>query len=258
MRIGILGAGGLVGSGLVKHLSKKNELVSITRNNYSRNKNISFDLLINANGNSKRYWALHNIYQDFVASTDSVYRSLFDFDFKKYIYISSVDVYPHPHEPKTTLESGHIDIYSQNTYGFHKYISEQLVRKHTNNWVILRLSSVLGAKLKKGPLYDAMRGKKVFVTTDSKIQYVSTESIANIIDIVHRKYNKKIFNVGGKGVFSFKNISRYVDSPLNISPDAGKQIYCMDVKKISKVYLGLKSSNFYVRKYFKSIGQHVD
>ena len=87
-RIAILGGSGMLGADLVKYLSKAKEVVSITRENYEdiKNSGAEYDVLINANGNSKRFWANQNPVEDFDKSTRSVYLSLFDFKAKLYIY----------------------------------------------------------------------------------------------------------------------------------------------------------------------------
>ncbi len=91
--IGILGANGNLGSDLARFLGDKFNVSSITKENYNDTRGKVFDVLVNANGNSRRFWANQNVLGDFSASTVSVYNSLFDFGFKKYIYISSSDVY---------------------------------------------------------------------------------------------------------------------------------------------------------------------
>src|SRR3989344_2560445 len=187
MKIGILGGNGLVGSDLTKYFSSQHQVTPIARESYSRNKKEKFDIFVNANGNSKRFWALKNIFPDFEASTISVYKSIFDFQFKKYIYISSVDVYPNPSSPNTTKETSKINISKQNSYGFHKYLSEQIVKKHLSDWIILRPSSILGINLKKGPLLDALNNNLLYITPDSKLQYISTCALFEILQVLYTK-----------------------------------------------------------------------
>ena len=65
--IGILGGTGMLGSDLVTILKKYFKVVPITKLNYSKCVGKSFDILINANGNSRRYWANQNPVEDFSA-----------------------------------------------------------------------------------------------------------------------------------------------------------------------------------------------
>ena len=87
MLIAVLGGRGMLGSDLVKFLGEFYKVIAIDKENYSQYLGKSFDVLINANGNSRKFWADQNLFLDFEASTISVYKSLFDFKFKKYIYI---------------------------------------------------------------------------------------------------------------------------------------------------------------------------
>ena len=93
MKIIILGAEGFLGSALFNHLKVSYDVLGIDISNYKTNFGKESDIIINADGNSKRYWANENIIEDFIASTLSVYKTFFDFKAKYYIYISSVDVY---------------------------------------------------------------------------------------------------------------------------------------------------------------------
>lgn len=250
MKLAVLGAKGLLGSDLVNYLSEIFDITPITRQNYDSKKGKKFDLFINANGNSKRYWALQNVYQDFESSTQSVYKTLFDFKFEKYIYISSVDVYPDPSGVNTTLESDRIDITKQNVYGFHKYLSEQIVRKNIAKWLILRPSSILGNKLNKGPIYDVLNRKPLFITLDSRLQYITTKAISDLIVNLHAlKVTNEIFNVGGIGTYDFADIQSLTNNKVSVSREAKKQQYEMDINKVKKIYPSLLTSEDYLKRF---------
>jgi nucleoside-diphosphate-sugar epimerase len=252
MKTAVLGGIGLLGSDLVRFLPPKLNVTPITRKNYSKYKNQKFDFFINANGNSKRFWALRNIYQDFEASTISVYKTIFDFNFKKYIYISSVDVYPSPSKPSRAVEDSVINTSKQNAYGFHKYISELIVKKHISDWIILRPSSILGTNLKKGPLYDILNSNPIFVNLNSKIQFITAKAIAEIIEtLLDKSVTGEIYNVGGVGAFEFSKIQKYYTQRVRVSNEARKQAYNMDVSKLKQLYPRLKTSEEYLKQFIK-------
>lgn len=251
-KLAVLGGNGLLGSDLVKLFSSNFEVTSITRNTYEQNKGQEFDLFINANGNSKRFWALQNVYQDFEASTVSVYKTMFDFQFKKYVYISSVDVYPDPSKSEKTHEDKGIEIEKQNMYGFHKYLSEQTVRKHVADWIILRCSTILGTNLKKGPVFDILNNNPIFVTLDTKLQFVTARAIAEGIEaLLDNSVTREVFNVGGMGTFAFTKIREYFDKEIQVSPEARTQTYEMNVEKLKGFYQGLKTSEEYLQDFVK-------
>ncbi|OGM19948.1 hypothetical protein A2714_02870 [Candidatus Woesebacteria bacterium RIFCSPHIGHO2_01_FULL_38_9] len=250
MKIAVLGGNGLLGSDLVRYMSSKFSVTSITRANYDRHKNKRFDIFINANGNSRRYWALQNVYKDFEASTVSVYKTLDNFNFKKYIYISSVDVYPDTSSPLKTSEKLEIDITKQNSYGFHKFLSEQLVRKFVSDWLIFRPSNILGSKLGKGPIFDALNKIPLYISEDSKLQFITTRAISEIIKtLIAKSVSKEIFNLGGIGTLDFRKTKKFFKEEIKVSPEAKKQVYEMNVEKLKMVYLQLKTSEEYLQEF---------
>lgn len=252
--IAILGANGLLGADLVTNLQSKYIITPITKQNYSEHKGKLFDVFVNANGNSKRFLALQNVIEDFEASTNSVYKTIFDFNFKKYVYISSVDVYPDPSSPKRTQEDLEIKIIDQNSYGFHKYLSEQIIKKHVSDWLILRPSTILGSNLKKGPIYDILENRHLFVTLDSKLQLITSNAIAKIIEILIKKSIKnEIVNVGGVGALSFSKLYKFFDKKILVSPKAKLQIYEMSIKKLQRLFPTLTTSEEYLREFLLTI-----
>jgi dTDP-4-dehydrorhamnose reductase len=248
--IAILGANGLLGADLVTNLQMNYVVTPITKQNYDEHKGKSFDVFINANGNSKRFWAIQNVLEDFEVSTNSVYKTMFDFKFKKYIYISSVDVYPDPSSPKRTQEDPEIKVIDQNPYGFHKYLSEQIVKKNVSDWLILRPSIILGSNLKKGPIYDITNDKPLFVTISSKLQVITTDAIAKVIETLLKKSVKnEIINVGGVGALSFSKLHKFFNKKILVSPEAKPQVYEMNIKKLQRLCPILMTSEEYLREF---------
>lgn len=245
--LAILGANGLLGSDLIKYLADEFDVTLITRNNYQNQKGKHFDIFINANGNSRRFWALKNIYQDFEASTVSVYRTIFDFKFLRYIYISSSDVYINHGDDKATLEDSLIDVDCVNVYGFHKYLSEQIIRNTSTDYLILRCSMLLGTNPKKGPFLDIIKGQPLFIRSDSKLQVITTFAVSEIIKILLSSGIKnQIINIGGEGTINFVNIGEHFKFPIRWSKDALKQHYEMNVSKLKSWYK-LKVSEDYLK-----------
>ena len=161
----------MLGSDLSRLLGAHYEVSAIDRDNYGEYRGKRFDVLVNANGNSRRFWANENPLADFEASTVSVMKSLSDFKFGKYIYISSPDVYANPGSPATTREDAPGDMRALSPYGFHKRLSEELVQHYAKDFLILRPSAILGTQLAKGMVHDVLQGNELFVTLDSKLQF---------------------------------------------------------------------------------------
>lgn len=256
-RIAIIGSSGMVGSDLAQHLSPQFDVTGITRENYHHFKGRTFDVLINANGNSKRFWANEHVLEDFALSTISVYTTLFDFFYKLYVYISSSDVYENHWNPRFTNETRKIHPENLSPYGFHKYLSELIVRNHTKDYVILRSSMILGKNLAKGPIYDILQNKRLFISPASKLQMITTEEFANVVYfLIRRHITREVFNVGGKGTVSFKAIHRYIRKPITFPQDGERQIYEMSVAKLHRIY-PFKTSEEYLRDFLQHMNKRL-
>ena len=229
MKIGIIGANGFLGSVLYSILSKEyTDVVGVNRQNYNSCVG-NYDVIINVNGNSKKYWANNNPLKDFDASTVSVYKSMFDFPCNLYIFISSADVY------------------RKSAYGFNKLLAEAIVREYQENFIVLRCSAIVGKGLKKGIIYDVMNGSDLFVTKDSCIQFISANDISAIIKrLLNSGVKNTAIDVGGCGTTSMSYIESLLNSELVFSPQATCQHYEMNVNKLKKIF-SLKTSNYYVK-----------
>lgn len=242
----------MLGSDLVRYFRDYFQITAINKENYDVHIGKSFDVLINANGNSKRFWANKNPQDDFLASTVSVYQSIFDFPCDTYIYISSPDVYEHHTSPDYTKESQEIDPKNLQPYGFNKYLAELIIKKHKKKFLILRSSMMLGLGLKKGPFYDIVHGNPLFITSETRLQLITTHALAEIIKILLDKHVLNVMlNVGGIGTFAFVKINEYFKKNIHVSPDAERQIYEMSVEKIKHLYPPLKTSEEYLRDFLK-------
>jgi len=255
--IGVLGGKGMLGSDLVEFLSTRFDTIPIDRDNYEDSRSQVYDVLINANGNSRRFWANQNPVEDFEMSTLSVYKSIFDFDFKKYIYISSSDVYPDHSSPSVTSESAEIGHAELSPYGFHKYLSECVLKNRVEDYLILRCSMILGTSLRKGPLYDILANKPLYITLESRLQMITTHEIAAIIEaLLEKNLSRETFNIGGKGVFEMSKISSYIKMPISVGEEAETQVYEMNVAKLDMLH-SVKTSKEYLEDFIAHHGKEI-
>lgn len=244
----------MLGSDLIKNLNPYFAITPISKDNYLEYVNAKFDIVINANGNSRRFWANQNPQEDFIVSTVSVYKSIFDFASDLYIYISSPDVYMDHSGVKHTGENEKINSAKLSPYGFHKYLSEFIVKKYANKFLILRSSMILGTNLKKGPFYDIINNKPIFVTLDTRLQLITTSAISDIIQtLIKSRVVNETINVGGIGTFAFKKIHEYFSENIQFSPEAQAQIYEMNVKKLRSLYPVLMTSEKYLEEFVKKL-----
>ncbi|MEK7500356.1 MAG: NAD-dependent epimerase/dehydratase family protein [Patescibacteria group bacterium] len=247
--LAIIGSGGMLGSDLVRYLDSHFHITPIHRKNYKSVIGKMFDIVINANGNSRRYWANENPNQDFFASTVSVMQSIHDFPCNLYIYISSPDVYKTHWGSK---EGEVIDSTKLEPYGFHKYLSELIVKKYTKYYLILRCSMILGSNLRKGPIFDIAHNIPLSITLDSRLQLITTRAVSDIIrTMLDNTASRNTFNVGGIGSVSFTRIGTYFNQKIQTKRDAKKQRYEMNIEKVRGLYPELATSQEYLQEFMQ-------
>lgn len=236
-KIIIIGGEGFVGSAYRRYYEKNNlDYLVINRANYQENIGTKCDLLINANGNSKKFLAKENPLLEFDASVRSVRQSLIDFPAKKYIFLSSCDVYPDCSNPELTKEDSIIDISVQSPYGFHKYLAEQCVRHCHSDWLIFRMGGFVGEGLKKNAIFDILEGEKLWLHPDSELQYIHTDvAAAAVMDIIKQGYTQEIFNLCGKGLVKLQEIIDLTQREVEVNLDISPVCYEVSIDKIQSV-----------------------
>lgn len=210
--VGIIGGNGFVGSGIARGLAAAGmRCASIQRENYGALRGTSYDVLVNANGNSKKYLAAESPAAEFAASVASVQQSLVDFSCGLYVHCSSVDVYPDHEHPEANSEAAAIDPASLSLYGFHKYLAEQIVRRYARRWLILRFGGFVGDGLKKNSVYDILHNVPLRVHAESMYQYLSTDAAGGIVaQLIGAGVEGTVLNVCGDGCISPAEIIREV------------------------------------------------
>jgi len=234
MNIAVLGGNGFIGKELVDNLKINNDITSVTRESYNQYIGKHFDVLINASGSPKKYWAETHQLEDFDANVTSVHRSILDFKYDKYIYLSSIDA-----------------IYCSSVYGFHKYLAEKLIFRYCPNFLILELSTVIGKGLKKGVVYDLLNNQKLRVSKDSSFHLITTTEIANIITfLLDKGISNDYFAVGGTNSITVSEIAKILGVSYTVKPSSPVQSYNLDyyLKNLLNIYL-LKSSEDYLREF---------
>jgi nucleoside-diphosphate-sugar epimerase len=217
----IVGAKGFLGSSLANACREQGwEYTGIDQEEYADYVGRECDILINANGNSRKYLAREAPLEDFAMNVTSVRRSLEDFRYGKYVLFSSADVYPDSSSPATTDEKIALDPARQTPYGFHKYLAEQCVRHRATRWLILRLSGFVGPGLTKNAVHDVLSSNPLWVDAASEFQYLHTSDLASMVLglAASRASDGETVNVGAQGTMSVAELSRLTGRALHVRP----------------------------------------
>lgn len=226
----VIGATGLVGSSVYAQLKARGEdVVGVNSTTYREHVGSTFGAVINCNGNTWRFRANKEPAWDLEASVRSVERSLADFKFDRYLHISTVDVYDRRDEPANNHEAAAIDSEKLDVYGRHKLMAEGLVLASAAHWNILRLGTVLGPGLKKGPVFDLLENKPLHMSLDSELTFIDTDHIVLAVDAVLAKgWDHEIVNVTGGGSVSLRELAGRVPR-FELAADAGEFVRRYDV-----------------------------
>ncbi|MFQ5502423.1 MAG: NAD-dependent epimerase/dehydratase family protein, partial [Phycisphaerae bacterium] len=198
----IIGGRGFVGSAFVRLLARRQiPYEIITRENYATFRGRQCNILINADGNSRKFLADRDPTAEFAASVSSVVDTLHSISFNRYILCSTCDVYPDLGDPMMNREDAEIRTDRLSRYGFHKYLAERLVRYEVDPYLIIRFGGFVGEGLKKNPIHDILHGGPLWLDPDSALQYIRTDTAAEAVwHLVEKGLSNEIVNICGNGL----------------------------------------------------------
>jgi nucleoside-diphosphate-sugar epimerase len=232
----LIGGNGFVGSAFARACAAAGrEHVVITRQNYQDYRGKACSILVNANGNSKKYLSKDRPLDDFDLSVRSVRASLLDFRYDCYVHLSSCDVYPDCSDPAATAEDAPIDVARQSPYGFHKYLAEQCVRHVARRHLIFRMGGFVGPGLKKNAVFDVLAGGPLWLDPESELQFIHTDRLAEVVlGLAQAGVANDTFNICGRGTVRLSKVVRLVGRDVVVQPGAPRVRYEIDLGKISR------------------------
>lgn len=232
----ILGGNGFVGSAFARLCrATGREHVVLTRDNYEAHKGRPCSILVNANGNSKKFLPNEQPLADFDLSVRSVRASLVDFPCDTYVYLSSCDVYPDCSNRAATRESQVLDPARQSRYGFHKSLAEQCVRHATKRHLIFRMGGFVGPGLKKNAIFDILNGGPLWLDPESELQFLHADSLADVVlHLAGAGVANDTFNICGRGTVRLADVIGWVGRPVPVKEGALRVRYEIELGKLSQ------------------------
>lgn len=225
--VAVIGAGGFIGSNIVDVLTeKKGSVFKIVRQtSISDIEKQSFDIVFFCAGNSKTFLSQKDPLKCLQLNVGDLYNYLTYLQYKKFVYISSVAVYPQTNTVRT--ETFPIDISQLSIYGAHKYLGERYVREFAKSWLIIRATGFFGKGLKKNLLFDLRHNKQnIYLKQESWIDYMPIDWFCNSLCTLADKVENEIINVGsGQPIILSKIVSikdlQYVFHEERLQDDRG-------------------------------------
>jgi nucleoside-diphosphate-sugar epimerase len=176
--------------------------------------------------------------------------TLSEFKFRKYVYISSVEVYGDHEDQDRNAEEVEPDENLTCNYGFNKHLAEKLVKRYTKSSLIFRLGRMVGPGLKKNIVYDIVHTGKTFVSPLSKYQFIDTPSVAKIMDdVLGQGIENETFNLCGDGQVSGEEIADMAGKQLDMALyEQPREAYNINISKVCR-FVTVPQSRDSVRKY---------
>jgi nucleoside-diphosphate-sugar epimerase len=231
----LVGGNGFVGSAFARLFAARGlEFRIIGRDDFEDYRGTSCEVLINANGNSKKYLADREPMTDFDLSVRSVAKTIEAFRCGIYALLSTGDVYADQSRPELTREDQAIDPVRQGRYGLHKMLAETLVCATQTRWLILRMGGLVGPGLKKNAIYDMLAGTPVWLSAESELQFLSTDRAAQLVwRLVERGVAGEIVNLGAMGLVRLADLHRRIGSTSPFRCGAPTVRYELSLEKLA-------------------------
>jgi nucleoside-diphosphate-sugar epimerase len=236
----VIGGNGFIGSAVVNEAKARGyDTYAVTSKNKEEFSGSTPELVINANGNSRKYLSKKNPRLDFQLSVESVFSSLQNLKPELYVYLSTTDVYPDPSNPNNNSEDSVIDSSKLSPYGFNKFLAENLVKYHSKNPLIFRMGGFVGNGLWKNSIFDLLVNNPLRVDLDSRYQYMNTTDLAKtVFDLIKSGVRGETFNISGDGTISLREVEGMIPNckPSLIEGLLPKDTYCMNLSKLKKIH----------------------
>lgn len=220
-------------SGLGKYLHEYLGGASLNRRKITT---LGADVIIHCAFNSQQNPKdMEQYFRDNVLLTEELTKLLH----KKFIFISSVDVYPKNSNRHTEDEI--IDIHNvESLYAKTKLLSEDVVKKNCSNFLILRCSALLGKDARRNSLIKIIEEKNPTLTLsgDSMFNYILHEDVLSFIKVASEKDLQGIYNLASSKNITFKKVANLLKKEVTY----GNYIY--NVGDIDNTKIISISSNF--------------
>jgi nucleoside-diphosphate-sugar epimerase len=268
MTSAIIGSNGFLGKSLKRYADKflDEEWVGITRENYSMwAGSKQWNRVVWCAGMSSKIQCEKNKEQCYQANYLDLLKVLVDFKFEQFIFISSFDVYPEdidePVEEDASeavyisprLETAGLPAPKISAYGVSKRLGEMAVAKiaqnRKKNFAYFRCNGFTGPNLSKNVIYDLTRPEpQLFVSWDSKFQYMHVNKFAELLFILAGHVNNDVINVTSPDVVTPADVANLLDVDFKKVRVPGDRVVptvnaVMDVTKLERI---LNNLNIFV------------
>lgn len=200
------------------------------------------DIIIHCAFNSRQGINSDSLYH-YLEDNVLLTKELVSFSHKKFIYLSSVDIYPRGAGLHSEDEIIDMDSVS-GIYGITKLMSEAIVKNHCENYLVLRPTFLLGKYSRKSSTIKVIENKECILTLsgNSIYNYVLHSDILDFIKLSIDGDLKGIYNLASSENVTLSEVADMLGKKVNFGT------YLYDVgnianSKISSVFPAFKKTS---------------
>lgn len=172
MKTALIGYTGFIGSILAKQFDFAD---SYNSKNIHTIQDKTYDLIVSVGTSSLKWKANQEGDKDW-EGIQKLIKPLKTVTAKRFVLISTVDVYPHP--KKITEDYPLTEQEIKQPYGRNRFLLEEFIRKQFSQVTVMRLPQVFGPGLKKNFIYDITHNNALdFTHKDSMFQWYNAEHL---------------------------------------------------------------------------------
>lgn len=180
MNEALIGQTGFVGKNL---LDQRTFYAKFSSNNIETIRGREFDRVICAGASAVKWWANNNPDED-LAKIQNLISHISRVRCKKFILISTIDVYA---QPTGVDETNPPIIENLHAYGRNRLFLESFVNSQFENCSIVRLPGLFGNYLKKNAIFDLLtRNQTDLINSAATYQWYPISRLAADLDIIER------------------------------------------------------------------------
>jgi nucleoside-diphosphate-sugar epimerase len=141
---------------------------------------------------------------------------------KRFVYMSTLDVYPRLNRP--IAEDEDVDLSSlRGPYAFTKLFSELLVREHSDNYLILRLATLLGPVMRPTVTRRLLteKGCQVGLAAESRYNYILQSDVVKFVGLALDTGLSGTYNIASREAVALSDMAKQ----LNLSATFGTKYY---------------------------------
>lgn len=177
--------------------------------------NYGVDIILHTAFNSTKDINSNNLYP-YLEDNVFLTKKLLKIPHKKFVFISTVDIYPK--DDKLHSEKEVIDISSvDGIYAITKLMSESLVKKFSPNYLILRCTALLGKYSRKNSLLRIIEEEKPVLTLspNSTFNYILHKDVSKFIKLAIEKDLQGIYNLASSKNITLSHLASFFKKQVN-------------------------------------------